>query len=131
MSKLFTERLKLHIDTIDSQHNDIFEHIEMFQNACQQQKGRDEVLKSFKFIKQYTIKHFKDEEAFMLKNKYPKYQEHKKAHELFIKMVSDFEEKIGDEITISTIIGMNKINGALSSHILNIDRQLADFINKK
>lgn len=102
---------------IDSQHKELIAAINNLLDACSQGKGRDEVRNTLKFLKDYTDKHFGDEEVLQKKYNYPDIVNHKKLHAEFkdnVKQISDDFEKNGTSVAltfkVNTIIGAWFIN---------------------
>nr|WP_312577442.1 hemerythrin family protein [Sedimentibacter sp.] len=117
--------------TIDEQHKSLINAINDLLDACSKGKGRIEVQKTLKFLSEYVIKHFDDEEKLQIKSKYPDYTAHKKLHEDFKKdvanIVSEFEE---GGATIPLVAKVNgKIGEWLIKHIKTMDKKVADHIN--
>ena len=130
MAYTFDKSLETGNPAIDSQHRELIDATNRLLSACSVGKGRTEIETTLKFLSDYVVKHFGDEEALQLKYKYPDYQVHKKLHEEFKatvrKIVAEYEE------TGATITLVSKVNSAvggwLITHIKTIDKKLAEYI---
>ena len=130
MAYTFDKSLETGNPAIDSQHRELINATNRLLSACSVGKGRTEIENTLKFLSDYIVKHFGDEEALQLKYKYPDYQVHKKLHEEFKatvrKIVAEYEE------TGATITLVSKVNSAvggwLITHIKTIDKKLAEYI---
>lgn len=129
----FPASLYTRIGIIDQQHKDLIEAVNKLYDAINEGKGIDEAKKALAFLSQYVIFHFAGEEKLWKDNKYPKYEEHKAAHEAFTKTVKDlhallitegandaFADKVEAEVT-----------NWLINHIQGLDREAADWLNTK
>ena len=73
--------------------------------------------------------YFDNEEELQVKSWYPKYQQHKVAHEEFIKKVDKLFEKFKtDGASLSVIIDVNKtILDLFVQHITIVDKEFAKY----
>jgi hemerythrin len=94
MRYTWTTAIAVGYELIDEQHKTLFEAINSFLSACEQGGGRDEVQKSLRFLSDYTIKHFSDEEAIQQKFKYPDYENHRKYHETCKAVVRELSHEL-------------------------------------
>ncbi len=92
------EDYALGIASIDEQHKKLFEIAGDIQELLNNQfitDKYDPIVAIIDELKSYTVEHFKDEEQFMMDNRYPKFLSHKAMH-------MDFVEKM-DAIDLSQI----------------------------
>ena len=84
------------------------------------------------FLKDYTKKHFDDEEQLQKRFKYPDRVNHKKMHEGFKKTVKEINERLEKEGSSVALVG--KINsdvaGWLINHIKKQDVKVAKHIEE-
>lgn len=118
---------------IDRQHKSLIDAINGLLGACSQGKGRDEVDKTLKFLQDYVVKHFRDEEKLQLKSNYPDYKAHKEKHEAFKKTVNDIVEEYNKSgASIQLVAKVNSsIAGWLITHIKSEDKKVAAHIRNK
>lgn len=133
MSISWKEDLSIGVEQIDSQHKELIGRIDDLFEACNNGKGKEEVLKVIDYLGEYVVTHFSDEEGLQKKYGYPEYNNHKQMHTQFIK---DFEVLKGnldkDGVSPSLIIKMNKLLiDWLLNHIKKVDKELGAFIKSK
>ena len=58
----WTEDLATGVNKIDNQHKELFKRINNLLEACNQGRGKNEVEKVIKFLDDYVIIHFSEEE---------------------------------------------------------------------
>ncbi len=115
---------------IDSQHRSLVDAVNNLLDACSQGKGRNEVEQTLKFLQDYVVKHFGDEEKLQIKSNYPDYKAHKEKHEAFKNQVNEIvdEYKKGGA-TIALVAKVNSsVGGWLISHIKSEDKKVAAHI---
>lgn len=132
MAILWKPSLSVGIESIDEQHKVWFEKANELFEAGRQQRAKEYIVTMFDFLDEYTKKHFRDEEAYMEKIKYPEIDAQKRAHAGFIanlaKLKKDYTESGGN---ITLIINANKmIVDWLTQHISVMDKKIGDFVNK-
>lgn len=114
---------------IDSQHKELIAAINSLLDACSQGKGREEVKKTIVFLKDYTNKHFGDEEVLQQKYSYPDIVNHKKLHQTF----KDDVKKIGEDFeqngtSVALTFKVNSIAAWFINHIKVHDKKVAAHI---
>ncbi len=126
----FTPELTTGNATIDGQHRRLIDATNELMTACSIGKGRDSIIKTSAFLKNYVNEHFSDEERLQNEFKYPDTAKHKAFHAEFKKRLSVTLAEIEKEgATISTLSKLNTDIGVLISHIRLEDRRLAQHIN--
>lgn len=129
------QSLSTGIEEIDNQHKELFDRVNKLFDSCNQHKGKEEVGEIVKFLEDYVVTHFRDEEKIMEKYSYPEIKPHKELHQQFIKdflTLKDCFQKEGP--TTHFVITMNRtVVDWLIKHVGNIDKSLGKYIleNKK
>ena len=134
---IWRDSLKIGVEEIDIQHKELFDRFNLFLDVILTDKEIDEksieVKKIFKFLGEYVIKHFEDEEKIQQEVSYPDYIKHFKIHRKFKEEIFEFQEKFEkggyDETLFQRLSG--KIAAWLVNHIAMEDQKLSDYINKK
>ena len=123
------ESLSIGVPAIDQQHKELCEQVDKLADACSHGRGADEVKKILDFLAAYTVKHFADEEAYQIKIKYPKFQQHKLKHTEFLTQVTKLKKEATDNgINIAMVIKINQIISAwLIDHIRVTDSDLKNY----
>jgi methyl-accepting chemotaxis protein len=118
---------------VDTQHRQLFDAINGLIEACEQNKGAEELQKSLDFLAQYTINHFFDEEQALKKHQYSDFYRHHQYHEAFTKTVRDFSKQFalqgGSESLIAEV--QQKIGLWLTEHIKGQDFRWAAELKEK
>lgn len=133
MAFRFTPDLETGNAFIDSGHRQLFQAVNDLLNVCAAGKGRAELERSAKFLYDYTIKHFSDEEKLQIQTNYPDYTNHKRYHEEFKKVVASLTQELKQQgATISLVGAVNScIAGWLVDHIKREDVKVAAHIRSQ
>ncbi|MCU7853301.1 MAG: bacteriohemerythrin [Candidatus Thiodiazotropha sp. (ex Monitilora ramsayi)] len=91
----WTEDLNTGIEVIDGQHKRIVEYINRLHDA-RILKKRNMIGEVITATVDYTLSHFSFEEALMEDAGYEFTRPHKKVHELFIRRVSEYQQRFKD-----------------------------------
>lgn len=125
----WTPSLSVGVEIIDDQHKIWFEKAEKLFEAGKNNESQKYIGELLEFLDSYTKKHFADEERYMLKIKYPGYEEQKKAHSAFIAQLAELRESYktsGGNILV--VINANKmVIDWLTKHISNMDKKIGIF----
>lgn len=129
MAIVWTPTLSVGVENIDSQHRIWFEKADQLFEAGKTGKSKEVIAQMFDFLDDYTKQHFRDEEAYMAKIKYPDIEEQKTLHKNFInelaKLKADYKESGGN---ITLIINANQmIVDWLTKHISTMDKKIGTY----
>jgi len=91
------EELSVGLDSIDTQHKELFRLINAFYNSIGDNLGRPAILQAIKDMGNYIVVHFTQEEAMMKRAGYINFEEHKKEHQYFIETVADFKKRYEED----------------------------------
>lgn len=134
---LWTEALRMGHDTIDRQHQSLYES---FQGVSQLLEMPDVNMKYWfgmviRKTEEYVLTHFADEEQLMADLNYPDFHAHKllhmeivetlKKHQAMIKQLKTEEEKMAEARSL-----LEFLNEWLDSHVLVDDKKLVAFISR-
>jgi hemerythrin-like metal-binding protein len=78
-------------------------------------------------LRKYALNHFSTEENFMINSKYPKFFDHKKQHDAFIRKVFELEEELLDSQEISPKNIINFMSSWFEGHIQKIDKEFGNY----
>lgn len=130
MAYAWTNTLETGNKLIDDQHKTLIKAINDLMEACSKGAGRDNLLKTCKFMIDYTDKHFADEQELQMKYKYPDRVNHMKLHVEFKKValgiMSELEEK-GPSVALVAKVNTT-IAQWLTAHIKKEDVKVAAHI---
>ncbi|MDR1514265.1 MAG: bacteriohemerythrin [Synergistaceae bacterium] len=96
---MWKEEYRLGVETIDSQHQQLFEMVDNLLLVIDDSKNRDykkECASAVNFLYDYTVKHFKFEEGYQASIGYKDIEAHKLQHKRFIITVENFAKKMTD-----------------------------------
>jgi hemerythrin len=130
MPVVWTPKLSVGVKHIDDQHKIWFEKANGLFEAGKERRAKDYINTMLDFLDEYTKQHFKDEEAYMEKIRYPEIDAQKRAHANFIKdlakLKNDYNESGGN---ILVILNANKmVIDWLSNHIKTMDKKIGDYV---
>lgn len=115
---------------IDREHAQLLKRLNDFLAACRGGNGRDEIISTLQFLKQYTVSHFAHEEELQIASGYPDYIRHRRLHNDFVKRVLEIEKKFieeGDSIHLVCEINL-EIGTWVMQHIKNEDKKIGKHI---
>lgn len=129
----FTPELETGNELIDSEHKELIDAINNLLLACGEGKGRGEICKTLEFLNDYIAYHFSDEEKLQRQYGYPDYENHKRYHEEYKRIVAgilnEFEQ---GGATVALVSKTNQaIAGWLLNHIKKEDVKVAAHIRSK
>jgi hemerythrin len=118
---------------IDAQHRQLIMAVNRLIRTCEEGKGKNELKKSLDFLTEYTIKHFFDEEQLQQHYNYPDFENHKKYHDGFKKVVRDFSVELIMKGASDSLIQdvQRKIGDWLITHIKGQDVKVAAHIRSR
>ena len=130
MSYEWTDDLSTKIEWIDNQHKELLKQIDFLALAFDAGKGKEEIIHTLKFLQDYILVHFKDEEELQIKYNYPYYLAHKKLHTDFIEDFNKFKYQVINHGTSSYLAHevKQKLNDWLRNHINLVDKRMAEHL---
>ncbi len=84
----WTPEWRIGVEQIDQQHEELFRMFNELGDALWDGQGKDKIGEMLDFIANYAVRHFADEEAFMLAQGYEGYADHKRIHDAFVEEVT-------------------------------------------
>lgn len=129
MPKLeWNDSLSLGIYRIDSQHMQLIEVANDFLDSARQGHDQEAVQKTLARLREYTVNHFRDEEAYMKEIHYPRRGEHEGEHRNLVHRVKQFQRDLYKhrDITIDTL--RDFLREWLVGHIINSDLKIAEWL---
>ncbi|OKP66529.1 hemerythrin [Paenibacillus helianthi] len=121
------------VEKIDCQHRQLLVKLNEFFDACTNQQGKEKIEETLKFLKDYTLEHFSDEEKLMQDIEFPELTEHRKTHAEFVQTVLDLEESIKTKgISVLSTIKLNRtLTDWLLNHINKCDKLIGQCMASK
>lgn len=129
----WTEALSVGVDFIDEQHKTWFEKADMLFEAGKNHKAKEYIGGLLDFLDDYTKKHFRDEEQYMLQIRYPEYETQKKMHADFIAQLAKLKKEYAESGgSILVILNANQmVLNWLTNHISYQDKKIGEFVRSK
>ena len=130
MALTWDNNLKLGVQEIDDQHQEIFKHFAELSSACQLGQGERVLADVFMFLDDYVAHHFSSEEALMEQHHYPKLPEQREQHAIFRQEIESLRNRSkngekGHELALAVD---RQLVRWLIQHIRSFDREMAEYI---
>lgn len=124
------ESYDIGVEKIDCQHRQLLAKLNEFFEACSKQQGKEQIEETLKFLKEYTLEHFSNEEELMADIDFPELAEHHKTHAEFVKTVLELEEtlKTKGPSVLSTIKLNRTLTDWLLNHINKCDKLIGEYM---
>ncbi len=127
----FDNSLRVGNRLMDQEHEMLISYINQLQKVIENEADGNAVKQVVRGLVEYSRTHFFVEEELMKAYGYPEVEFHLKAHAGFRDsanaLVRDFD--MGDEIDLDQMLAF--LTEWLTTHILNVDAKLADFLRDK
>lgn len=130
MDKLvWNKRLNIGVEVIDTAHENLFRVVEKLVELVENEANyKNSCKEGIKYLENYTMKHFSEEEAYMRSIHYPEYAKHKEIHDVFrdqtlVSLKKTLEmsgySRTAAERFLSVLLGW------LTGHIMTEDQEIA------
>ncbi len=127
----WTPALSVGIGTIDDQHKVLVDLINELHQAMRQRRSDKLMLDVVDRLKNYTVKHFQQEERFFAQHGYPEAKSHAEIHRKFEAKVMEFEAALKKGTAKVTMDIMRFLKEWLVGHIQGTDKKYAPFLQAK
>ena len=130
MNLTWNDSLSIGVDGIDTQHKELINRIEKFFVSIEDTKCSEEIIETLDFLEEYVIKHFTEEDEIQIKTNYPLIDIQQIQHEHFINELKEFR-RVFESHGASTVLALNihqSLVDWLKNHIMNLDKDLGDFL---
>jgi len=128
---LWSAKYETGLPKIDEQHKELFNQAEILLDKTK----ADRIPETLKFLGDYVVRHFLDEQGFHSSVQYPKAGPHKELHNAFTARFGELKKKFedsGDKVKFDVVLEINRtVVGWLKEHIMVHDREFADYYKKK
>ena len=126
----WSEDFELGCEEVDAQHRQLFILVTDLIKACTEGYDTEILQETLEFLIDYTVQHFNDEEAFMVRYEYPDYERHKGIHNGFKKTVRNFVvDFVENDSTTDLSNDVNRIVVRwLINHIQREDKKIGDYV---
>ena len=121
--------LSVNIKTIDDQHKKLVDMVNTLHDSMKSGKAKDVMNSLVSELASYTDYHFKTEEEFFQKHKYPETTKHKMEHDALRKDVAALKGKLESGEAIVTVEVLYFLKDWLSKHIMGSDKKYTQHLN--
>jgi hemerythrin-like metal-binding protein len=131
----WTKDLSVGVDTIDSQHKELFSRINGLVAAIKEHTCKYRIGDVVRFLDEYIVFHFGEEEKYMLQYGYPGYTGHKAQHTEFIANFNKLKEELPKleggmkpgsyDLSVET---NQVVVDWILDHIAKVDKELGKFL---
>lgn len=126
---VWNKRLNIGVEVIDTAHENLFRVVEKLVELVENEANyKNSCKEGIKYLENYTMKHFSEEEAYMRSIHYPEYAKHKEIHDVFrdqtlVSLKKTLEisgySRTAAERFLSVLLGW------LTGHIMTEDQEIA------
>ena len=128
---IWKDTYRVDIQTIDSQHQKLFDIINQFYLGIHQKKSNTAMLEIIDELKKYSIYHFNTEEALMKQYNFIGLKRHVSEHENFKQKVNEFEEKVKSDKLVLSMAVTSFLEEWIRKHILSTDMEYSGFLTSR
>ncbi len=127
----WSDQLSVGIRLVDDQHRVLVDLVNELHAAMRARKSDAVLVGVLERLKEYTVKHFAQEEEYFDRYGYPETSAHKEAHRKLVQQVLDFEAALKSGKAKVTMDIMRFLKDWLVNHIMGTDKRYAPFLNEK
>jgi hemerythrin-like metal-binding protein len=123
------DSLSLGITRIDDQHRKMVDLANGVLEAIRRKQGQAVIRPLVQELREYTVTHFQDEEAFMERIRYPEIAEHRQEHMVLTQRVKDYQRAIYHREDIEVKEMLDFLKEWLVGHIIESDMRIARYLD--
>lgn len=124
------DKYSVGVSIIDEEHKKLIDIINNVIAAKQHNNNQNELLKTLNEMVEYANTHFKTEETYMIKFRYPEYQYHKEEHLDYTNKTLAYQSRVvSGDLHVATEI-LEYLKSWLVEHIQRTDKKYTDCFNK-
>lgn len=134
----WTEKLAVGVELIDSQHRELFVKINELVAAIRQHTCKYKISDVIRFLEQYIVFHFGEEEKLMLEKHYPGYPGHRAQHRQFMENFEELKKELlkleggkkPGSYDLSVMTNQVVVDWILE-HIAETDKRFGEYLTKE
>lgn len=127
------DNLSIGIPAIDEQHKELFAQFDKLSNVIEVGGKGEEVEELLRYLNEYGVTHFTNEEEIMSSYEYAGLEEQRQQHEIFKESITTLLEMLANNVPTRKIA--IRVDATLIryfiNHVRNLDAKLADFIKQQ
>jgi len=120
------EKYSVGIQSIDTQHREIFEILEKLVDAMKKGLGNDVTNQIILNLERYAVIHFQKEEFFFKRFNFHGYAEHTSEHQDFKNKIISLKSDLKSSKITLTFDLLNFLKEWIDHHILVVDKQYSE-----
>ena len=124
------DNFSVHVKELDDDHKTLILTINTLHQALMENNVREAQKRAVDQMISYAANHFAAEEKYMLQFAFPGYQKHKAEHEQFIAKTLDLQGRMDKAGLVLTLEILSFLKDWLQDHMLVVDKEYADYINR-
>ncbi|MCR4422008.1 MAG: hemerythrin family protein [Spirochaetales bacterium] len=113
----------------DNHHKKLISYINQLFESMQKGKGKETAAGLIKELHDYSVYHFSKEEEKLSSVNYPKLDEQKMAHAIYIKKIEEFQTKLKEGDLFLSVDMLEFLSNWLQDHILKMDKEYKNYIS--
>ena len=119
------------IDFMDADHQKLVELLNELNNLTKPGVAQSTAVEKLDELIDFAQQHFRLEERLMEENDYDGFEQHRQSHEVLLQDIAELRQHlIGEEATAGLAV-MDFLKDWLMGHILESDRELGGFLERK
>ena len=132
----WTQDLAVGIETIDSQHRELFRRINSLLLAIKEKRCQTEIDGTIQFLDDYARFHFAEEERRMEEAGYEGLAEHRTYHAIYLRNLEELKQlasqpRIGGMSYELSVTTNQVVVDWIVDHIMKIDRKFGESVRRK
>ena len=129
----WTPDLTVGVELIDTQHKELFKRITDLLDSIKKKECKYTIDDTTKFLEEYVVFHFTDEENVMREAGYPELEAHMKLHAQFIDDFNELKDKLKHEISSYTrsVYTNQIVVDWILQHIKTVDMKFGGFMESR
>lgn len=126
----WTKDLSVGVKQFNDDHKQLVQYVNELHSGIVSNLGISQMSYIMDGLISYTVRHFKNEEKYMVKFSYPGYEDHKKAHDILIAKVQQYKNRLDDGETSFSLELMGFLKKWLVEHIQISDMKYKEFFKQ-
>ena len=129
----WTLSMSVDVDKLDYQHRELFCLVNDLIDLIGENKDSESFVVAFKFLENYVVGHFGEEERYMELFDYPGIREHKDQHAIFKKTLLNMKERYEEFGATEPFLNIlqSQLVVWVFTHVSNIDGMLGEYLKGK
>lgn len=126
----WTDDMSVGIKQFNDDHKDLIKFLNDLHAGLISKVGISQMSYILDGLIDYTVKHFKNEERYMVKYSYPQYEKHRAEHEGLLRKVEEFKGRLESGETSFSVELMGFLKKWLVEHIQGSDMEYKEFFKQ-